>query len=89
MTRYYIFNWYENKGKKIERTNKIVIQNPTGETNKDAKKAVDLFTRGFGNLKRNTIISIKEFDENGQIGEDIIPNTETDIIPESKQIAVK
>ena len=89
MTRYYIFKWYENKGKKIERINTISIQKPVGDTSIDAKKAVDLFTRGFGNLKRNTIISIKECDENGQIGEDIIPNTETDIIPESKQIAVK
>lgn len=85
MTRYYIFNWYENKGKKIERTNTVSIQKPTGNTSIDAKKAVDLFTRGFGNLKRNTIVSIKECDENGQIGQDIVPqNTENAIIPIGK-----
>ena len=85
MTRYYIFKWYENKGKKIERTNTVSSQKPTGNTSIDAKKAVDLFTRGFGNLKRNTIVSIKECDENGQIGQDIVPqNTENAIIPIGK-----
>jgi hypothetical protein len=89
MTRYYIFKWYENStnwGKGfIERTNKISIPKPTGDTSKDTKKALDLFIRGFGNLKQNTIISIKECDENGQIGEDIVPqNSENAIIPIGK-----
>ena len=85
MIRYYIFRWYKNGewGKPTERTNKIVIQNPSGDTSKDAKKAVDLFVRGFGNLKKNTIISIKEFGEEGQIGEDIVPTNDS-IIPTKK-----
>lgn len=84
MTRYYIFKWHENtpnwKGI-VERTNRIDVIKPTGKVEIDAKKAVDLFTRGFGNLKQNTIISISEFDENGQIGEDIIPAEENNFIP--------
>jgi len=84
MTRYYIFKWKENKKNSVERENKITIAKPTGETSIDAKQALNLFTKGFGNLKKNSIISIKEFDENGQIGEDITPSAETSIIPERK-----
>ena len=84
MTRYYIIKWCENTtkwGKNIERYNKIVIQNPTGKVEIDAKKAVEIFIRGFGNLKQNSILSIKEFDENEQIGEDIIPADGSTIVP--------
>jgi len=85
MKRYYIFKWHENTthwGKGfIERNNRINITKPTGQVEIDAKRAVDLFIRGFGNLKQNTIISIKEFDENdNQIGEDIVPDKDA-IIP--------
>ena len=66
MKRYYIFNWYENAknycGCRLERKNRVNITNPTGEVAIDAKRALNLFIRGFGNLKQNTIISIKEFD---------------------------
>ena len=84
MTRYYIFKWKENKKNAVERENKVVIARPTGETSIDAKQALNLFIKGFGNLKKNSIISIKEFDENGQIGEDITPSAESSIIPERK-----
>jgi len=89
MKRYYIFKWYENTtnwgGKGfIERTNRINLTAPVGKVEVDAKRAVDLFVRGFGNLKKNTIISIKEFDENDQqIGEDIVPSGDS-IIPVKK-----
>ena len=85
MIRYYIIKWCGNTaikwGKTIERNNKIIIQNPTGKVEVDAKKAVEIFIRGFGNLKQNTILSIKEFDENGQIGEDSIPADGSTIVP--------
>ena len=87
MTRYYIIKWHEKTtkwGKPIERYNRINIQNPTGKVEVDAKKAVEVFIRGFGNLKQNTILSIKEFDENGQIGEDIIPTDGSTIVPIAK-----
>ena len=87
MIRYYIIKWHEKAtkwGKPIERYNRINIQNPTGRVEIDAKKAVEVFIRGFGNLKQNTIISIKEFDENGQIGEDIIPADGSTIVPIAK-----
>ena len=86
MVRNYEITWHltkeEKYGKVIDRTNIIRLSRPTGKTEIDAKNAVDLFTRGFGNLKKNTIVCIKEFGENGQIGEDIVPsNTENAIIP--------
>ena len=85
MTRYYLFNWYETKsakyGKPLTRTSKINLQHPCGKVEFDAKKAVELFVRAYGSLNKNSIISIKEFDENGQIGEDIIPQEGSSIVP--------
>ena len=80
MVRYYMIEWYSNKDN-IHRTNKVVINNPTGETSKDAQHALDLFIKGFGNLKKNTVVKIQEFGEEGQIGEDIVPQGETSIVP--------
>lgn len=80
MTRYYLITWYPNKSK-TERTNKITIAKPTGIVGRDAQTAVNLFIANFGNLKQNTIVKIKEFDENdNQIGEDITPISDA-IIP--------
>ena len=89
MKRTYEFNWYVTKDAKygktpITRKTMIELANPKGETSVDAKDALSLFTRGFGNLKQNTIVSIKEFGEDGQIGEDIIPSEENSIIPSGK-----
>ena len=83
MKRTYKVEWYSNKDKKqLKRNNTIMIAKPTGDTSVDAKRALGLFISAFGNLKDNTIIKIQEFDENGQIGEDIIPtNDENAIIP--------
>lgn len=64
----FIFTWHKNEryGDAIIRKNKIVCDNP-----QDATAA---FMRGFGNLKKNTIISIQEVDNNGNaIGEPITP----------------
>lgn len=88
--RSYSFKWYPTKeikyGTPLPRTNKIVLSGPTGKTEVDAKAALNLFMGSFGNLKTNTIVSIKEFDENGkQIGEDIVPSKEENaIIPIAK-----
>ena len=65
----------------MEKIHQEIRRNPTGKVEVDAKKAVEIFIRGFGNLKQNTILSIKEFDENGQIGEDIIPTDGSTIVP--------
>ena len=88
IVRYYIFKWYETKGAKygnpIIRTNKITLSHPSGETAVDAKVAVNIFITTYGNLNCNTIVSIKEMNENGQIGEDIIPSEDNSIIPSNK-----
>ena len=90
MKRNYIFTWYETKtskyGNPVIRTNTINLIKPTGKTEYDAKAALQIFMVNFGNLHKNTIVSIKEMDENGQqIGEDIVPSdTEDAIIPVGK-----
>ena len=43
-----------------------------------------MFCRAIGNLNRIEITKIKECDENGQIGEDIVPQAESSIIPVGK-----
>ena len=89
MKRSYSFEWYVTKeakyGEPIIRHSSLILSYPTGETKIDAKNAVELFTRNFGNLHKNTIIKIKEFGEKGQIGEDIIPSKENYIVPTKKK----
>jgi hypothetical protein len=90
MKRSYEITWYANKDAKykepLHRHTSIMLSKPTGETSFDAKCALGIFTANFGSLKRNTIVSIKEFDEDGkQIGEDIVPSTEENaIVPMAK-----
>ena len=82
MIRNYNIIWYPTKdGEKFKRETFIKLSKPTGETNIDAKVALNIFISQFGNLKKNTIIKIIEMNENGQIGEDIVPMTDTSIIP--------
>ena len=87
--RTYEFIWIFNESKYdkgVERHNRITIANPTGETKYDAKAALDIFIQVFGNLNRNKIVCIKEFDEGGnQVGEDIVPSEENAIIPEKRK----
>lgn len=89
MLRNYEFNWYPTKDAKygkspVVRSNMVELTNPLGKTEIDAKMALAIFTKRFGNLNKNTIVSIKEFGEDGQIGEDIIPAEENSIIPSGK-----
>lgn len=83
MVRNYNIEWYPTKEfKPINRHSFIQLSNPTGETAKDAKAALGIFINTNGNLKKNTIVRIIEMDENGQIGEDIVPTSnENAIIP--------
>lgn len=83
MKRFYDITWYATKDRNpIERTNRIQIGKPRGVTSVDAKAAVDLFCREFGNLNKITIVCVKELDENlKQIGEDIVPTDEVGILP--------
>ena len=78
MERTYAINWYPTKdGEKVSRTTMIKLSSPTKVTEKDAKDAVNIFIKSCGNLKKNTIINIKELDSDGnQIGEDIVPSTD-------------
>jgi len=87
MIRSYEITWYALNDTRygrepLIRTSNIKIGRPRGVTSVDAKTAVDLFCKEFGNLKRNAIVSIKELDENGeQIGENILPTEDNGMIP--------
>lgn len=81
--RKFIFTWYENVkfGAPMERKNTISVMN-RGEIGLTAKAATEVFTKNFGSLKYNTIISIQEIDENGNpVGEPIIPTEDSSIVP--------
>ena len=82
MIRNYNITWYPTKdGKNFSRQTFIRLSKPIGKTEHDAKAAVNIFTSQFGNLKKNTIVKIIEMDENGQIGEDIVPTDGSSIVP--------
>ena len=85
MQRIYAIRWYLTKDKdKMERTTMIRLGTATDDISINAKRAVNLFVSSCGNLKKNTIVWIKEMDEDGnQIGEDIIPTGDS-IIPEKR-----
>ena len=91
MYRKYLFKWYETKTGKyrkepLYRTTQIVFENAIGNVNIDCKKAVTLFTQLYGNLNKINIVWIKELDKDGnQIGEDITPSEENQIIPIEKK----
>ena len=91
MKRSYEFEWYETKEKNygkepIIRKHMVYLSKPVGKVEKDAKTAVGIFCKNFGNLHRNTIIRIKEFGDDGvQIGEDIIPSDAEDAIIPTKR----
>lgn len=74
MMKFFIITWIENKKNSIQRQNSVMST--------DAKSALDVFIKNFGNLKKNIIISIQEVDKNGDfIGEPIVPADETSIVP--------
>ena len=82
MIRNYNIEWYPTKdGIEFKRSSFIKLSKPMGRTEYDAKAALGIFITSYGNLKKNTIIKIVEMDENGQIGEDIIPINGSSIIP--------
>ena len=87
MTRKYRFEWYRNEkyGEPMIRHSFITVSPATGAVEKDGKRAMELFIKAFGGLKYNSIVKIQEFDENmKQIGEDIIPQEGSVIVPIAK-----
>lgn len=85
MIRNYNITWYPTKdGESFTRSTFIRLGKPSGKTEYDAKAALNIFLAQCGNLKKNTIVKIVEMDENGQIGEDIVPTADSAIIPTGK-----
>ena len=82
MTRMYEITWFPTKERNpMTRNTFITLSKPTGETSYDAKAALNIFISHFGNLKKNTIVKIIEMDENGQIGDDILPTDSNSSVP--------
>ena len=82
MIRNYNITWYPTKdGEKLSRDTFIQLSKPSGQTSYDAKAALNIFIAECGNLKKNTIVKIIEMDENGMIGEPIVPTEGSSIIP--------
>ena len=83
MKRIFDFTWHENVkfGQPMVRTNRVMIAGK-GDIGQDAKATTNVFTKNFGNLRKNTIVSIQEINEKGEkVGEPIIPQDNTSIIP--------
>lgn len=86
--RKFVFTWqkvskYDNEP--ICHNVVSVNHHPDANIGIVAKNATDVFKSSFGNLKKNRIISIQEIDENGTpIGEAIIPDDDTSIVPTKK-----
>lgn len=91
-TRYYVFKWIpielKRWGKNVPRTTIISLPDPSYETARDCKRALQLFISRNGNLTKNQIISIKECNQDGQIGEDIVPEQDNNIVPTRKEIRI-
>ena len=80
--RKFEITWFKNERNPIERKNLVTVTRPTGAIEKDAKTALGIFSSAFGNLKKNTIVSIIEIDKDGnQIGEPITPVDGSSIVP--------
>lgn len=86
MAKYFEIKWYKTKdGVNFTRTNAVIVPNAPADTGAAAKRALENFIVAFGNLKKNTIIEIQEYDKEGQpVGEPIIPGDDY-IIPEKKK----
>lgn len=86
MNRHFSFKWYKNERYRepMERVNSVTVTDAPMDTALAAKSAVSLFTRNFGSLKANTIVLIQEYNEDGPIGEPIVPSDENDIVPVKK-----
>jgi hypothetical protein len=84
--RNFAFTWHKNEKciEPIIRHNSITVSNASDDTAFAAKAATELFCKTFGNLKKNTIISIQEYNEKGPVGEPIIPTDNNSIVPLSK-----
>lgn len=81
----FMFTWYKNEryGSPIERHN--LIQVTAGpDIGVSAKRATDVFCKTFGSLKYNTIVSIQEMADGKPVGEPIVPQEDTSIIPTKK-----
>lgn len=86
MVRLYKIKWHPVKDEwcgrqPVDRTTMVKLTDARGEVAVDAKRALNVFIKSCGNLKKNVVTEIIEMDEDGnQIGEKITPTGDS-IIP--------
>lgn len=67
------------------RTTKVEIPNASDDIGIAAKSALQVFSNSFGSLAKVDVINIQEIDADGAaIGEPIVPDTDSSIIPAGK-----
>ena len=67
------------------RTTKVEIPNASDDIGIAAKSALQVFSHSFGSLAKVDVINIQEIDADGAaIGEPIVPDTDSSIIPAGK-----
>ena len=86
MVRNFSFKWYKNEKYRepIERANSITVSDAPADTALAARSATELFVKSFGSLRYNTIVSIQEYNDEGPVGEPIIPSDDNSIVPLKK-----
>lgn len=78
----FMFTWYKNVkySSPIERYSTVRV--PAGpDLGLSAKRATEIFCSQFGSLKTNTIVSIQEMVDGKPVGEPIVPQEDTAIVP--------
>lgn len=86
MNRQFSIKWHKNEKYRepMERTNSVTVTNASADIGMAAKAAVELFTKSFGSLKYNTIVSMQEYNDEGPVGEPIVPDADNNIVPMKK-----
>lgn len=67
----FYIKWYKKERNPIERTNVITVPSLPENSKEAEEAAIKLFTRAFGSLKRNEIVSITPVDEEESAKESI------------------
>lgn len=89
MNRTFNVTWATKSTKtwKVEptRTTKVEIPNASDDIGIAAHSALQVFTRLNGSLAKIDVVSLQEIDADGAaIGEPIVPDTDSSIIPAGK-----
>lgn len=67
------FNWHKREKNPIERQNIVTVSRNISDIKNAAEAATEIFTKSFGSLKKNEIVSIYPLNKDGEpFGDPII-----------------